>query len=87
VHARDKQVEGKCGERCKHGLNKRLTPTTVLGSGAMHSMQQLRGRDRGDRYLIALPQLILQAPRSGLHGALRGQVACGALKRDENSCV
>ena len=55
VRASSQQAEGQRGKRGQHRLDEGLPAGPVLGSGAVHAMQQLGGRDGGDPYLLIGP--------------------------------
>jgi hypothetical protein len=68
-------------------LDKGLTPGTVLGTRAMHAVQQLRGRNCGDADLLVGAQLSRKPPAHLGHGASRRQAPDGALEVDEHGGV
>lgn len=87
VRASSEQPERKRGKRGQHRLDEGLTAGPVLRSGAVHAMEQLRGRDRSDPYLLIGLQLIFQPPAYLAHGTSRRQAADGAFQVDEDGSV
>ncbi len=83
----DEEVEGERRECCKNGLHERLAPCAIRTRCPVYAMEQLRGRDRSYRHLVVRAEALLQAAAYGLHCAVGGGTARGALELDENSGV
>jgi hypothetical protein len=49
---RYKKIEGKHREGREHSLHKRFASSTVRLCSSVHTVQQLRGCDRGDSHLL-----------------------------------
>jgi hypothetical protein len=65
-------------------LGEGLRAGPVLWDGAVHTVQQFRGRDGGDPDLLVRPWLLFQAPAHPGHGATRRQAPKGAFEVDED---
>jgi hypothetical protein len=87
VCASGEEAEWQQRERGQNCLDEGLTACSVLRSGAMHAMQQLRGRDGGDPDLLVWAKMLFEAPAHFGHGVLRRQAADGAFKFDKDGGV
>jgi hypothetical protein len=87
VRTSGKEPEGQRGERGQDRLDEGLAASPVLRGGAVHTMQQLGGRDGGDPDLLIRPQLLFQARAHLGHGAGRIQAPDGAFKVDKDGGV
>jgi hypothetical protein len=87
MRASGEQFERQRRERGQDGLNEGLPAASVLGGGAVHTMQQFRGGDGGDPDFFVRPELLFQAPARLGHGVSRLQSPDGALEVDEDGGV
>ena len=87
VRASGEEAEWQRRERGQDCLDEGLTAGPVLRGGAVHAMQQLRGRDGGDPDFLVWAWLLFQAPTHLGHGALRRQAPDSAFKVDEDGGV